>query len=992
MKLFFKVVFIILAGLSSITAQTGQGIFRKDTLKILAVMVEFQADKYDATIGTGKFGSHYTKDYSDTIADPLPHNAAYFEDHLLFAENYYRKVSNGKLNIKYQVLPEVITVSKMMRDYSPIYKSKDLSLLGNFGKEAWELVFQKYPNINYGDYDLFIIFHAGVSNFLTTGSYEINRNLPAIYMGENSLKRIYGNDFAGLLNINGSHFIPNSIIMPEAESREITAIDDSKMLLQISINGILVANIASFLGLPDLYNTETGITAIGRFGLMDGQAMVANNGLFPPEPSAWEKIYLGWAVPSVTGIKNIKAGIAAQRSASPADTTILKIPINDYEYFLVENRQQDVGKDGIKMTYKKGNETFTNLLQPDTTGLFTFDEKEIKGGVVVDVDEFDAAMPGNGIVIWHIDEKIINEKISANEINNDRLKRGVSVVEADGILDIGETVKSLLGDYYSDGTIDDFWYSGNSAKYYKNKFSDDSKPSSKSNNGSNSFITMQNFSTVSSKMTFDLSFGGTVINKTAAKLNLSQTPSSLITLKEAGGNYTYLLSGYDLRKYDAAGNLVKTIAGFSQFRPVSFTINDTLFFAGANGQSLKLWNTVNDRVIGFTMFSKISAPLVFHTTPNGTNEILIPIRTGVVATLNLGLDYYNGDTALGLLTSFNAGKEIIQINAFEDYVSVITEAGFYDSIGNNVTIPYKIISSALTKNAAGGFINVVLSEGNRFYIIVNGVITSEFRISETSEITKFILADITNNGENSIVFSAGGRLYAVNQKGSVHDNFPLTLPTGNTFTPDILSFNYDSDKSADLVTYTTSGDVYFINGKTGRIIKELSLTTGSKVISGNMHAIDNSLQVPVYDNLGLTVLTENNTLYTWDLLIASTKKLWYSSLCDYTNSSYIPQSASDLVFEQLLPEGKIYNWPNPVYGSETNIRFVVNEESRINIKVFDMGGQIAAEFQKDVYANIDNEVVWNVKDIKSGVYFARVEAISKTGKSANKIVKIVVIK
>ena len=131
MKIIPKSILFLLMGLSLIQAQSGQtgfsltantsknDVFRKDTLRILAIMVEFQADKYDATVGTGKFGSHYTKDYQDTIIDPLPHNAAYFDDHLEFAKNYFRKVSNGKLNVKYKTLPDVITVSKMMRDYCP---------------------------------------------------------------------------------------------------------------------------------------------------------------------------------------------------------------------------------------------------------------------------------------------------------------------------------------------------------------------------------------------------------------------------------------------------------------------------------------------------------------------------------------------------------------------------------------------------------------------------------------------------------------------------------------------------------------------------------------------------------------------------------------------------------------------------------------------------------------------------------------------------------
>lgn len=38
-----------------------------DTLKILAVMVEFQQDADGTTAGNGKFGSIYTQNYGNTI-------------------------------------------------------------------------------------------------------------------------------------------------------------------------------------------------------------------------------------------------------------------------------------------------------------------------------------------------------------------------------------------------------------------------------------------------------------------------------------------------------------------------------------------------------------------------------------------------------------------------------------------------------------------------------------------------------------------------------------------------------------------------------------------------------------------------------------------------------------------------------------------------------------------------------------------------------------
>src|SRR3990172_6286645 len=144
-----------------------------DTLRVMAIMVQFQSDADPLTSGNGQFDITTAP---QRIIDAPPRDSAYFADHMLFAKNYFQKASNGKQNIAATVLGTVFTLSKQMKQYAPV-----------------------------------------------------NSNSP--------------------------------------------------------------------LGEPDLFDTKTGRTAIGRFGLMDGQAIFSFSGLFPPEPSAWEKIFLGWTSP-----------------------------------------------------------------------------------------------------------------------------------------------------------------------------------------------------------------------------------------------------------------------------------------------------------------------------------------------------------------------------------------------------------------------------------------------------------------------------------------------------------------------------------------------------------------------------------------------------------------------------------------------------------------------------------------------------------------------
>ena len=108
-----------------------------DTVKILAVMVNFQEDRDGATFGNGKFGSIYSQNYGNDILDPLPHDRDYFESHLTFVKNYYQKVSNGKVDVQFTILPDTFSVTKTMRNYSPAPGSDNFDPVVTFAKEVW---------------------------------------------------------------------------------------------------------------------------------------------------------------------------------------------------------------------------------------------------------------------------------------------------------------------------------------------------------------------------------------------------------------------------------------------------------------------------------------------------------------------------------------------------------------------------------------------------------------------------------------------------------------------------------------------------------------------------------------------------------------------------------------------------------------------------------------------------------------------------------------
>jgi hypothetical protein len=94
-----------------------------------------------------------------------------------------------------------------------------------------------------------------------------------------------------------------------------------------------------------------------------------------------------------------------------------------------------------------------------------------------------------------------------------------------------------------------------------------------------------------------------------------------------------------------------------------------------------------------------------------------------------------------------------------------------------------------------------------------------------------------------------------------------------------------------------------------------------------------------------------------------------------------------------MPKSQVYNWPNPVTNGLTKIHFYLRDNAQVSIGIYSFAGHKVAGMQTTGIAGAANEVDWNVSGIQSGVYFARVEAVSaKTNEHEVAIIKIAVVK
>ena len=968
-----------------------------DTLRILAVMVEFQKDNDRNTYGNGKFGSIYSQDYGTEIIDPLPFDANYFSNHLEFAKNYFKKVSNGKLNIVYKILPQVITVPDSMRNYSPPPQNgSDFSGLGKFAKDVWQLAGAAFPNEDFSKYNLFTIFHAGVGREAPKlSSIENERDLPSIYLGMKSLQSILGSSFSGFPVDGGKFLITNTMILPSTESHE-EATFSGTTLVKATINGILVGNIGTYLGLPDLFNTVTGVSSVGRFGLMDGDALFAYSGLFPPEPSAWEKVFLGWATPITLSVGDKNVNLAARIAATLNDTTILKIPINSTEYFLIENRERDANKNGLVLTSKEGSQTFTFNIDKDK-GKFQWYQVDTLKGVITDVDEPDWAAPGNGIVIWHIDDNIINSTIADDKINADDNHRGIYVEEADGIFDIGKKITTLLGEDYGRAAQEDMWYAGNTGQYFKNVFGPDSKPNTNSNSGANSLISMQNFSAAGNKMGFDVSFTNSNISlASSTKLSLGSSNKFFTTTGFSNLGSIFVVDNSILIELNSDGVMVASWGNFTNIQPVAGEFVNSKFIAGANGSSV---NILLGQAGGwkFRILNVLSNVTCLAVDKNSQSNGKLLIGTGSGNVYSIRIDSlltgrnFNSNNYL----IYKGDNAIIGFGVDTDHYTFLESRKLVTfSGGQGVVVPLEADAKKLvmTKDASGHYLSIVLLDGNIFEI--NGAYNSAFKVNSSSSINDFAVADLRGDGQNYILVSNGNSLEAYNFNGKLAENFPFTISSGNNFVGCPLVADINNDKIPEVIGFADDGDIYAINPQSGKLIDGFPISTGSQIaytpaVFGTSTPFAGPF--PTYYTY-LTVIDNSNQLYTWYLGVTSGVNYWSGEFGNSYNSSFVAAPSTAQKITDFFPADKAYNWPNPVYGGDTQIRYYVSENSDVNIKIFDLAGELVAELNSKATGGMDNETTWNVSNIQSGIYYARLELKGASGATANKIIKIAVIK
>lgn len=734
---------------------------------VIAIMVEFEQDNSPFTSGDGLFlDSLNIQMVSDPsldrcnqfILDRPPHDVNYFSSQIEAVSNYYKSASNDNLNIQSQIILNpnnekgYYRLNKIMESYS--YSDRDLSALFKesleLAKEDIELYLESNPDINFEDI-IFTVFHAGIGQDFSFPTFD-----PTVY----DIKSAYLEPemFDGLsFPIINNNQVSSGILLPETQNmiffssvEDIFYGEDSYCDYQLGMTGTFSFLMGYALGLPPLFNTETGDPGIGIFGLMD---YGSNNGrgVIPSLPSPWTRILMNW---------NNSINLTSDASLTQSLVTnimseqIFRFDISDNEYYLIENKLNTFD-DGLSIKdivsnfngpYEDGifpdsyNNWFDAIIASnDTYDIFQFSEDSI----ITNIKNYDLGLPQSGILIWHIDEP--NGNVN-DGINNNPNNKAIAIEEADGALDIGfESYALFSNDDPTSGTKWDFWFKGNEAYHY-------------ANNIPYECYSPETYSIIEAGYSVECINSGGLWLKTE-KFDSFSTPNSNIN--------DNIKSFFSFDIIDSISNNTKVKIQYSSSIPyVDLSDNYEKILGTSN---TRIYYGLDDRTIIDLNLDSFEY----------TNSFLGSYEDNSVILTN----------SINFSDIYNSNSEFIYIDSTDNLIEIDHELWFgyfLNNDGQRELQPFKYIDNKL-----------IISENE--YII------------DYEPSTGVSIIDVNQDGLDEIVFvDISGQIIAYNANGTLVNGFPI----GNDYHGVVLAVSDDTNDLVLICRNKTYIDFLWLNGDT----------------------------------------------------------------------------------------------------------------------------------------------------------------------------------
>jgi M6 family metalloprotease-like protein len=985
-------------------------------LRVCALRVSFIPDDDPATTGNGDFLTSSNTPCTEFCVDPPPHHRAYFGDHLQALHNYYSKVSRGKVTLDLAnslIFPlddaRTYRLPHQMAYYHPFLQKDSINL--RLAELFYDAVQAADHEVDFSQFDVVIVFHAGIGQDFDITLDPTPYDIPSVFINLQDLQALLApevENFPGIIVDNG-YYLQGGLILPETQNhllfenwQEVFGNVNMPCEYQIGLNGTLAFIFGFYLGLPALYDTETGTTGIGKFGLMD-QGSANLNGLAPAVPSAWERVFLGWDTPIEV---QLPAVVNLSEVESYPDTSVLKITLNSTEYFLIENRNAHVHP-GISLDSIQ-YEIYTKTGAKSWPSIFPLIKDTLKAqfstqtGVMLSIPKYDYGLPGSGLLIWHIDESIIQSNLSANKVNLNKERRGVDLEEGDGAQDLGYDA-GILGTQINIGWYFDPWFAGNEGFFHLNPnypktsdkrvgFTPYTNPSTSTNDYLPTGIAIDSIGPAGRVMNFrihnlfapvnyPLSFQAPV-----TRVHVVSNPNDPLAAFLVASDSTYI--------FNAAGNRTATA-------PIQ---NDYLIA----DQYITAWSSINDSTALLTSWELTQPNYELNMLRQSllTNRAIYSGRGLAIGKHVLLVTHTVNPPQyqLGSYHIFDGAWEWLDLD--QPLIKLLGDSLNCFGIGSDNKV-YAINFAPFPCYPIRDITNI--SQGSHLVAFINdnstadlihyfdGVLTvyfdlesnGEVRSSNVTLIGELACGDIDNDGKVEIIGHDATQIYAFNQTLRTEYNFTLDLPNilkGDHFAGNLRLADINDDGIQEILITTSKALIAFDN--LGQVCPNfpLSIFTSSP---------ESSFMLNTNTGIRYLTLTTSNQITALNLgagVLSMTD--WY---CQGGNLSRnylcsIKPSSSQVTSRHLLNGELTFNWPNPVRAKHTNIRYYVNAPCNIQIRIYDLAGDLVASFEDgSPRVREINEKEWYTEDIGSGVYFAVIQA--KAGaRSESKILKIMVIK
>lgn len=993
-----------------------------DTLRVAMIRVEFETDRVgDSTTTTdGRFD---TRTGITAAVDPPPHNRNFYGDHGRALANYYRAQSDGHLEVAVSVFPNAADGAYRLTDTADYGPWAILSDNVAVAEQARRLISDGLNaanasgEVDFPSFDAFILVHAG-ADFQSDVNQDSPYDIPTFVLDF---------DESDTLEVGGKR-IYRCMVLPETTTQDG---------FSGALNGVLAHEFGHILGLPDLYNTRTGFPMVGWFSIMDsghniGAILVDPDstevevfGALPSSFDAWCRQQLfgntdpdainapgnGWLIPRIA---TVEESLATDLGAVLLDHRLIRVPIHDSEYYLVENRELEYDGNGFPII--RADPTTGVILGPIADSTITNPNGRL---------EYDALLPSGGLLIWHIDDRVLYQDLmDPFGVNTNINRRGIKLVEADGIEDQGRR---------NFGTPWDPFYAGNNTF-----FGPYSLPATTTNDGQFSRIEIATTSPP------DLVMDVTVHRPTALtgwpiflSENVIITSTGLLDVTMDGSPEMLFTFGRDILAVEGKGGRPFPPLdedGFATPWARASAVLDRRLASGVirgddglgvpfvDAPIVAALSTGADEIVawradGRPLTVNPARPPVGASTPPAILQRTIPWSVAYAG--------YDGRGHLaGGLASFGrvADSEAFLVNGQPDPGWGNVVAGALAGSRAGGPPPHDPSSPVeLAWATESGFVHIATTDG-----ATGGVPDGTFllrTLGSTPEAVgaprslSLLAANFTEAPGDAWTLAAvdrTGKATVIGLDGAAQPGWPVEFPAPLLF--HAAAGDIDGDGLAELVVADTLANLHVVNGDgsnalhypmnlgarvtSGAMLADVDGEPGAEILvmteDGSLHALTRaggeargfpiglglfflaSNYLADFDDDGRTDIVAGSPFgllnaFSLDQAIPDSLIAWRGEDNGPTRNAVLDRRAAGGANTPSAEARSLVCFPNPARGDRMNFRMTLAEGQLARASVYDMTGHPLAAGLESAAQGPEANIVWHLDDVAPGVYLVRVD-------------------